>query len=334
MTININQWLFSKEQQRTFLEQWLTCDEYGMNTLQFCQQLVRFGDSQSQSIGRAGLVALENGTVIPALEGWLPALVINSIDVAEQAGNRQLGLKAALAQLEGGQNVILRLAGVIAVPFFALIGAGSLGVFVSGEILKSVSSAGVGIGNTINQAVAIYGPLAVMAFSASMVAVAVSFGLWRGELRTHTNNWPLYKQYRLSQAHALLTSLGNLSKCGMKLDDALGAVSASGATRYLQSHIAQMRQRIDEEGEKNLGKIMNTGLLLPFERANLEVLGETGDNAKLLLKSGSNHEKALKKQMGFISAVLPKLTVVLAILLLLGLLGSAMSQLMDMMNQL
>ena len=38
MTININQWLFSKEQQRTLLEQWLTCDEYGMSTLQFCEQ--------------------------------------------------------------------------------------------------------------------------------------------------------------------------------------------------------------------------------------------------------------------------------------------------------
>lgn len=332
--MNLNQLMFSKTQQRTLLEQWLTCDEYGMSTLQFCEQLIRFGDGQSKLIGKAGLVSLESGSMVSALNGWFPPLLVSSINVAEQAGDRQLGLKAALAQLEGGQNIVLRLAGIVAIPFSSLIGAGTLGVYVSGEILKSVSINGVsGIGNTVNHTVAVYGPITVIAGIIAMAVIAVSFNFWCGQSRTWTNNLPLYQQYRLSQAQTLLTSLGNLSRCGMKLDDALSAVSRSGASLYLQSHIAIMRNHLDGGGEKNLGKIMNTGLLQPFERANLEVLGETGDSATLLLKSGRNHEKTLQKQMGLISAVLPKLTVVLAVFLLLGLLGTAMSQLLDMMNR-
>lgn len=336
--MNLNQRLFSKQQQVALIEQWLTCDEYGMSTQKFCEQLVEYGDSQSKEIGEAGLLALNGGSVTSALKGWLPEVVVNSIEVAEEAGHRKMGLEGALRQLEGGQNVIRRLAGIMTIPFFVTLLISLLGVFVSGEILKAISglsrqSVG-GIGQDFHDAVALWGPWITLVILGVLSGVSVSFTLWHSPSRNITNNWPLYQQYRLATVAALLGSLGNLSQCGMKLDDALAAISNASSSRYLKNHIKTMRIRIEEDGEKNLGKILDTGLLLTFEHANLEVLGDTGDYAKLLLKSAKNHDKAVKKQLDMMSVFLPNMALVMAVLLLVTLVGASMVQLFEMINNL
>ena len=99
---------------------------------------------------------------------------------------------------------------------------------------------------------------------------------------------------------------------------------------YVQAHIDQMRkQRI---GQMNLGEIVDTGLILPFELGTLKILGGHAEYAPLLLKSGQNHQQNVDKLLNRLSNILNKIGLLLVISLLGSLIGTAISQLLSTVN--
>jgi hypothetical protein len=322
----LSQLAFSTADQIAFLEQWQSCDEYGLTTRQFCDALIENGTSATKQIGAAGIDAPARGQVFTdVLVGWLPELIIATIAVADNAGDRQVGLKAAIRQLQGGQNVIGRLARVLAFPFGLTIGVGALGLYVSGEVLKAMPDS-VGVGLDVNNAVSVWGaPMAIFCVSLLMLTAAVLPRL-SGSSRDVLNNMPIFSVYKSATAASLMETVGNLLSCGMKLDDALQAVE-NHSQPFMRSHVTLMRER--NIGQDNLGEIFDTGLLIPFELSALKVLGEHVDYSVLLMKSAKAHQKVVDRSIARMMAVLPQVGVLIAIMLLGTLVGTSVIQLLD-----
>ncbi len=323
----LEQWFFSNDDRRAFLTQWLTNIEYGLTEKQFCESLVLHGDDNIKLIGQAGLDGQGDGaSLTQSLHGWFPGLILAGIDIAAKEGDTAKGLQAAINELKGGQQVVLMLAGLLALPFALCIGVSLLGLYVSGKILAASPNYSPN-GQQVHDAFTTYG--APIASLACLCLLGLYFVLprWIGQGRNKVNQWPLFALYKNAALGNLLSSLGNLLSCGMKLDDALSAI-APHSTPFMRAHIEIMREQ--RTGQDNLGKVLDTGLFIPLALSPLKILGSHVDYQRLLFQSASVHLSAAEKSMGRMQTILPKLGVVLAIACLSVLVGSSASDLINL----
>lgn len=321
---SVEQWLFSNKDRIALLEQWKKADKYGLTNQQFCQALINNGQGATKLIGKVGLAAPSQGkTFTDALNGWFPDLVIATIRVALDAGDLQVGLNAAIKQMQGGEQVIWRIVRKLAFPFALNVGVGILGVYVSGELLNA-SKTTVGIGSDIRTLVQNIGPALIIIFLALLLAIGLALPRWTGQGRKVMDKMPIFSLYRTATAASVLGTLGNLVGCGMKLGDALSAVETQSPP-YTRYHLNKMKQQ--NIGQSNLGNILDTGLLIPFELGTLQVLGEDTDYVELLNESAESHEKSTQSRLNIMDMYLPKIGLLLALLLLGSLIASSFAQL-------
>ncbi|MGF1827598.1 hypothetical protein L4D04_00105 [Photobacterium angustum] len=324
----IHQLLFDKSDQIALLEQWKNCDAYGLTTKQFCEALMDNGTTTTKALGQQGRDAPARGlTFTDILQGWIPDMALCAIATAEKAGDRQAGLAAAINQLQGGQNIIANIIHALWFPFLLLLITGYIGVYVSDNILASVTVHG--IGDTVNHWVSTYGLIIAITIIIIFIAIAFALPTLTGQQRDVLDNWPIFSLYKTATAASVLNTLGNLLACGLKLDDALAEMAQQRST-YIRDHIAKMRQQ--RIGQTNLGCVIDTGLLLPFELSTLKILGSHSDYAPLLLRSAENHQLNVKKRLTRMSNLLNKTGLLVVILLLGCLIGTAMSQLLSTVN--
>ncbi|WP_394230515.1 type II secretion system F family protein [Shewanella colwelliana] len=324
---SLSQWSFTTSDQIALVEQWQSCDEYGLTIRQFCESLIENGTSATKKIGAAGMDALGRGeSLIDVLHGWLPPLIISAIAVATKAGDRQQGLKAAIKQLEGGQNVVAKIAAALAVPFAITLMVGSLGVYISDKVLSGMDANANGMGQQVLDVAQFWGPGLAIFCLVFLMTLAFALPRITGPFREVLNRLPVFALYKTATAASLMESIGNLLSCGMKLDDALASIE-SHSQPFVKSHVRQMREQ--SIGQDNLGETINSGLLLPFELSALKVLGSHADNSILLLKSAKAHQKVVTKRFSLMSSALPKVGLLIAIAVLATLVGSAVSQLLE-----
>ena len=326
MAFAIETLLFTRSNQKDLLEQWLMCEEDGLTVSQFCDLLVKHGDDTTKKIGKEGLAAPGQGKSFSSvLAKWCDPVVASTIASAETAGNRKLGIEAALCELAGGQNIMARLAKVAAFPILTVLGVGYLGVYVSGEILSALRDT-QGFAQDFRAFLQGSGLVSLASLGALLVLMGLSMPRWTGQKRQCVDNWPLYSHYRIGAAAGLLRTLSNLSTAGMNLNEAL-EVTSRNATPYVRSHIERMRAHLVKE--TNLGKVLNTGLLLPRSQSNLEVLGDSAHVSRLLSRAALYHQEQVTKRLNRIDAVLPKVILILAIVMLAVLIGTSMMQLLN-----
>ncbi|MGE6454385.1 hypothetical protein ACQKC5_18565 [Shewanella baltica] len=325
---SLTQWAFTTKDQIALLEQWQSSDEYGLTTRQFCESLIENGTTATKHIGTAGLDAPARGEQFTdVLQGWLPPLVISAITVSTLAGDRQKGLKAAIRQLEGGQNIVGKIAALLAIPFLITIGVGGLGVYVSNQVLAAAPELNpFGLGQLVNDIAVLWGPVVAVFCVVFLMILAFALPRVTGQLREGLDNLPIFSLFKTATTASLMESVANLLSCGMKLDDALASIGTHGQP-FITSHVSQMRQR--SIGQENLGEIMDTGLLLPFERSALKVLGGYADNSVLLFKSAKAHQKVVERRIALMSAILPKVGLLVAIAVLATLIGTSVMQLLE-----
>ncbi|PMJ43106.1 hypothetical protein BCU24_00615 [Vibrio cyclitrophicus] len=324
MSVSLEQWLFDKKDQTALLEQWRTCAQYGMTTKDFCQKLASSGSGSTQKIGQAGLRAPGEGKrFTDVLNGWLSPVVVSTLAIAEQNGQLKNGLDIAIKELEGGQGVMKSLLLMMAFPLLTLLGLGVLGVYISGEI---ITTAGLehSMASQVRETVSGPGLVALSLFIGSLVIQALLMPIWTGTGRDMADNiWP-FCDYRMAVAGNLLSTLANLSQAGMSLKAAMTEVDAY-SSRYLKSHLNQMQRQL--ETETNPGRALDTGLLLRDAQVNLNVMGDIAPLSTLLEKSAEQHHRHLSKKMATLKLIVPKVILVLGILLLAALVGSAMASL-------
>lgn len=320
----LEQWLFSDKERLAFLQQWQKADKYNLTTKEFCQSLVDNGTPTFQAIGLAGKAAPKQGKrFVDVLEGWFPSVVLSSIRAAESAGQRGIGIQTAIEQLQGGENIVTKLVQMLAFPYGLTVGAGLYGVYIADKMLSAVEHAD-GIGLTVRNLVAGYGPFVAILSACLLVALAIALPNWAGPSRHITNRWPLFSLYRAAVAATLLKTLANLTQCGMKLSDALTQAEIRNSA-FAKMHIQAMKDQ--SIGQSNLGHILDTQLLLPDELSAMKVLGERVNYTELLSQSGANHSQHVEKQIAKMKLWLPKAGLVITILVLGSLVISAAYQL-------
>jgi type II secretory pathway component PulF len=257
------------------------------------------------------------------LEGWLPAAALSSLRAADKAGVRSVGIDTAILQLQGGENIVGKLARILAFPYLLSVVMGVYGVYISDKMLSAVEHQ-AGIGLSVRDAVATFGAPLALLLAAGMVALSIALPRWAHPSRRWSHNWPIFSLYRVSVAASVLHTLGNLTQCGMKLGDALIEAQHRN-TPFACWHLRDMQRRAI--GQSNLGTILDTGLLLPTELSALKVLGERVSYAELLTRSGDNHQAAVTAGLSRLTTWLPKAALGLTIVLLGSLIMSAAYQL-------
>ncbi|HHP0472739.1 TPA: hypothetical protein ACRZ6V_004636 [Vibrio harveyi] len=320
----LDQWLFTNKEQIAFLQQWIKADKYKLSTHDFCRALIENGDSTLKAIGQAGLEAPGQGkSFSDVLEGWLPPVVLATIKASEKAGKRYYGIMTAVDQLQGGENIIAQIVRIMAFPYILTVGFGFYGVYIADKMLITIDYA-PGLGLTVRNIMTTYGPWVSVLVLFLMVIMAIALPNWSGSTRETTDSLPLFSLYRTAVAATILKTLANLNSCGMKLDDALEEIEQHN-TPFVKYHIKKMRQQAI--GQTNLGLILDTGLLLPYELSAMKILGSTVDYSLLLKEGAQSHSENTKQRIARLKAVLPKAGIFAAILVLGSLIVSSTYQL-------
>ncbi|MFA0054247.1 MULTISPECIES: type II secretion system F family protein [Vibrio] len=322
--MNLHAWLFTRQDQLNLLEQWAMCEEDGLTTMQFCQLLQQHGNSTEKKIGQEGLEAAAQGRDFSlVLARWCSPMVVGAIDAGERAGRRLLGIQVAIGTLQGGQNVMGRLAVVLALPFGILCAMGAMGLYISGEIIHTANLQ-FGLGVSLHDTLAATLPALALGCISLALLITVALPLWSGVGRQVADKVPLFSHYRLGVASGFLDTLGRLSETGLSLDEALAIISPK-ATPYLQHHIRRMRNTLLKTS--NLGSVMDTGLLMNKTQTTLHVLGESQALTRLLMRASAHHREAVEKKMKRLEVWWPKIFLLIGIGLLLTLVSSVMGDL-------
>ncbi len=324
--MTFEQWLFNKKDQLALLEQWRTCAQFGMTTKAFCQKLVDNGSPSSKKIGQAGLDAPGLGLrFTDVLQGWLSPVAVSTLVIAEKNGQLTQGIDIAIQELKGGQGVMGELLKITFFPMFTFIGVGLLGVYVSGEIIVTANLQG-SMAELWRAAVVGPGTMILAIFIAILVAAGVSMPLWTGASRQWVEDLWLFSHYRIAAAGNLLGTLANLSSAGMNLSQAIEE-TLPHSTRYLKSHLTEMKKRLSTQS--NPGKALDTGLLLKDAQINLDMMGDIAPLTKLLEQSSQQHHAHIERSLSRMQMFLPNIILVLAILLLASLVGTAIASLLS-----
>ena len=203
------------------------------------------------------------------------------------------------------------------------LGLGTLGVYISGDIIETVSLEGT-IATTVRDFVTGPGFISFITLMALGVIIRLVMPLWTGPKRAMIDKvWP-FCDYRYGVAGNLLSTLGHLSEAGISLTGAIEEVRPH-SNRYLRYHLDEIKTNL--ETESNPGRAFDTGLLLHDAQDNLNVVGDIAPLTTLLNKSAEQHKRHLQKKMATMSLIVPKVILLLAIVLLLSLVGSAMAAL-------
>lgn len=322
--MSFEQWLFGKNDQIALLEQWRTCVEFGMTTKDFCQKLADNGSEATRKIGQAGLDAPGQGQLFTdVLQGWLSPVVVSTLVIAERNGQMKEGLDIALQELQGGQNVMLGLFNLLFWPLSTFVGLGFLGVYISGEIIATANLEGSMAEQWRHwvQGPGLFG-FGLLLIMLSLSAFAMPW--WTGPTRAGIDGVWLFSHYRIAAAANVLSTLANLSRAGMNLVQAIEEIRPY-SSRYLNWHLRRMKTQLATES--NPGKALDTGLLLADAQTNLDVMGDIAPLPLLLEQGALQHQKTLNQSLTRMRLWLPKVILVLAILLLLSLVGSAMASL-------
>ena len=274
--------------------------------------------------GQAGLDAPGIGLrFTDVLQGWLSPVAVSTLVIAEKNGQLTQGIDIAIQALKGGQGVMEPLLKITLFPLLLLLGIGIFGVYISGEIIITANLEGT-MADTWRAFVMGPGATGFVSFISILVVASVSMPLWTGNSRQWVDNLWLFSHYRIAAAGNLLGTLANLSRAGMNLSQAIEETEPH-STLYLKAHLAVMKRRLATES--NPGKALDTGLLLKDAQINLDMMGDIAPLTQLLEQSGRQHHAHIERSLSRMQMFLPKIILVLAILLLASLVGTAIASL-------
>ena len=297
----------SKRAQQRLLADLHRLAKAGLKQHQVAEQLVLFGSKTQRKIGRSIISSLDTGDRFSVgLKPYITSMAWEALVANEATGKWAQGLahaqkavttqSAATSQLITallfpvlGLMALVVLAGMNATQFLPL-----LGELVPQRLWGGLTLASLHIG----QFCSTWGANIGFASLVLLIVCTVTLPFFSGRARKLVDNLPLYRQYRLIQVSTLLRSMSHLSQAGFHLNDTLIHLMRH-TTPYLQAHMAIMKQRLDQ-GEVNLGRTMDTGILNRAEQHSMLILGEIGDNSTTLANCANIHHELLISEIDLI----------------------------------
>lgn len=281
----------------------------GISMADIAIHLTEYGNTSEKTIGSSLTESIESGKRFsPGLKQFIDPLAYESVAAGEYSGQFTDGLLNALETLKtqsaSGLSLLVALLKPLGALMALLYGVGFLGTQGIPKVidmipaqkrhgagmLKMVESFGVTVDTYL---------LPVASVIAALILLAiVSAPVFTGQLRAQMDNLPIFRQYRLIQAGNFLGSLANITKAGHSLKDSLEQLFST-AGPYMQWHIGKMLDVL-ESGQKNIGSIVDTGLLNAPELRTIVLLGEIGEISDTLQKSSEIHREILKDQTEFL----------------------------------
>ena len=274
------------------------------------EQLIRFGQATERKIGESILRSISNGHSFSAgIKPWLDPLAFEALAAGEHTGEWAQGIQNAVITLSSKSASTSLLIKALWKPIAGLVGMLVASALLSGYLFpmldgivqhsrkSQISQLATAFGRFWLEWGALIGSITVLI----IVALAIALPIFTGPIRQSIDNFPVFRQYRMIQTGAFLRSIGNLTLAGFGLKDAL-LHAKRHANRYLLAHISQMIHKI-EWGEKNIGYIMNTGLLNRAEENSLLLLGQIGGTSETLLNSADIHHEILMEEIDVIKSV-------------------------------
>lgn len=291
------------KKQVAFLRNTLPLAKANMSQKEIAKRLVEFGSKQEKAMGQAALNAMESGgTFSSAIEPWFNTMAWEALMAGEKIGDWAKGMTNALGIMDVSNKVggsiflaLLQPIGTIAV-MLAAMAAAHLSFFPKIADLYAPSRwAGLStfaddMGGWLISWAGMIGGAILLLLGFVLYTLYRTTGLFRAKL----DKLPIYRQYRMIQANNLLRSMGNLTLAGFGLKESINS-TLKHANHYQSSHLRQARKHISK-GERNVGRIFNTGLLEPAEQSTLMILGEKGNYGKTLIDCADIAQASLLRE--------------------------------------
>jgi type II secretory pathway component PulF len=280
----------------------------GLSLHQIAQHISDFGTPAQQMIALDCLATMEEGKGFSAgLKGHIDDLAYESVSAGEFAGRMLDGFNNAIEtlqmQLSSGIGLLMALlkpiTGLVLLLFFiAFLGKTAIPALLDmipkhqqrgASLLLQLQDAGI--------AIDVYLLPVVIIAVVILIASILSLPYLTGVKRQYLDVLPVYSEYRLIQAGNFLGAMSNIIRSGIKLRDALEQLQLT-ATPYMAWHINKMLQALQHE--KNIGVILDTGLLNTPEISAISLLGEAGEHSITLQRSADMHRDILRAKTEFL----------------------------------
>lgn len=281
----------------------------GISMTDIATHLTEYGNTSEKIIGSSLTESIESGKRFsPGLKPFIDPLAYESVAAGEYSGQFTDGLLNALETLKtqsaSGLSLLVALLKPLGALMALLYGVGFLGTQGIPKVIDMIPAQkrhGAGMLKMVESfgvTVDIYLLPFVSVIAALILLAIISAPVFTGQLRAQMDNLPIFRQYRLIQAGNFLGSLANITKAGHSLKDSLEQLFST-AGPYMQWHIGKMLDVL-ESGQKNIGSIVDTGLLNAPELRTIVLLGEIGEISDTLQKSSEIHREILKDQTEFL----------------------------------
>ncbi|MGR5465264.1 hypothetical protein ACPV5G_20210 [Photobacterium damselae] len=291
------------KKQIAFLRNTLPLAKANMSQKEIAKRLVEFGNKQEKAMGQAALNAMESGgTFSSAIEPWLNTMAWEALMAGEKIGDWAKGIINALGIMDVGNKVggsiflaLLQPIGTILV-MLAAMAAAHISFFPKiADLYPPSRWAGLStFANEMGGWLVSWAGTVGIAFALLLGFVIYTLYQSTGAFRAKLDKLPIYRQYRMIQANNLLRSMGNLALAGFGLKESINS-TLKHANRYQAYHLKLARKHIGK-GERNVGRIFNTGLLEPAEQSTLMILGEKGNYGKTLIDCADIAQASLLRE--------------------------------------
>lgn len=270
-----------KQQQLKLLSDLHRLAKAGLKQAEVAQQLLLFGSKTHKKIGREIQTELTSGgKFATGLKPWIDPLAWETLLANETTGEWAKGLENAKLAVTTQNAATGQLLGALFLPMIGLVALFGLAAANARLFLpmfeQMIPRARWGTWTNASLAFgefsATWGSFLVVSLLIFIIVCFSSLPFFSGSIRNAVDNFPLYRQYRLIQISTLLRSMSDLSQAGFGLKQILIQLKEN-TTPYLRSHVNIMLDRINE-GETNLGNIMNTGILNLSEQYSMRILGQ------------------------------------------------------------
>lgn len=313
---SFTQRMFFKSAQVAFLEDYKELLEAGLDERTICKSLMEFGSDSTKSLAADMNLAIRSGkSVTHGMSGWFSPIVLSTLAAGKESGDFTAGLDVSVKTIQDSAGLSGELLGSVKYPAIML----SALVMVYGGpaydyLLEQQDMVPLYKWSSMSQTAWSISSFChsydvAMLLTTIGIIGSIAWALPNVVSRDAMNNVIIFKQYRSLNAIALLSSVANLMRSGVGINNCL-TVTKRGAGKWLAGKVDRIQFKI-ASGKKNYGEIFDVGLLDKDEVSRLKLLSNSEDIPNVLAQSAERQRRKLKKQI----AALGKISNLIAMLL-------------------